>query len=247
MLLSGKTALVTGCLSGIGREAMELFARNGANVLACVQRREDAFESDIKRLAEETGRTITPIYFDQSNMDEVKAGLKQVMAAKTPVHILLNIAGIAQDALFHMTTMDSMRKVFEVNFFSHMAITQFVTKLMVRQKSGSVINVTSITATDGNPGQVSYGASKAALIGATKTLAMELGMHGIRVNVVAPGVIATPMTASIPPDALKKLSDRIPMKRLGTPNEVAGVMLYLASDLSTYVTGQVLRIDGGIE
>jgi len=247
MLLRGKTALITGCLTGIGHETMELFALNGANVFACALRQDEAFAGDVRKLAEETGLTVTPIYFDQSDKEQVKAGMKQVLAAKVPVDILLNIAGITQDALFHMTSMDSMRKVFEVNFFSQMLITQYITKLMVRQKSGSVINVSSITAMDGNSGQLSYSASKAALIGATKTLAMELGGHGIRVNAVAPGVISTPMTAAVPSDALKKLSDRIPMKRPGLPKEVGDVMLFLASDLSSYITGQVLRIDGGIE
>ena len=247
MLLRGKTALITGCLSGIGHEAMELFARNGANVIACALRPEESFEAEIRKLAEEAGVTVTPVYFDMSDIEQVKAGMKQVLAAKTPIDILLNIAGIAQDALFHMTTMDSLRKVFEVNFFSQMLITQYVTKLMVRQKSGSVISVSSITAMDGNAGQVAYGASKAALIGATKTLATELGVHGIRVNAIAPGVVSTPMTAAIPPEPFKKLCDRIPMKRPGLPKEVAGVMLFLASDMSSYITGQVLRIDGGIE
>ncbi len=247
MLLREKTAVITGCLKGIGRESLELFARNGANVWACALQREDAFEADIKQLAAATGVTITPLYFDMSDAEQVKAAMKQVLAVKAPVDILLNVAGIIQDSLFHMTTMDSLHKVFEVNFFSQILITQYVTKLMVRQKSGSVINVSSITAMDGNAGQLSYGASKAALIGATKTLATELGVHGVRVNAIAPGVISTDMIASVPPEALKKLCDRIPMKRPGLPKEVAGVMLYLASDLSSYVTGQVLRIDGGID
>jgi 3-oxoacyl-[acyl-carrier protein] reductase len=247
MLLRGKTALITGCLTGIGHASMELFARNGADVWACALRPEEGFEADVKKLAAETGVTITPLYFDMSDGEQVKASMKQVLAAKAPIDVLLNIAGITQDAMFQMMTMDSLRKVFEVNFFSQMLITQYVSKLMVRRKSGSIISVSSITAMDGNPGQVSYGASKAALIGATKTLASELAVHGIRVNAIAPGVIATAMIAAIPPEPFKKLCDRIPMKRPGLPKEVASVMLFLASDLSSYITGQVVRIDGGIE
>jgi 3-oxoacyl-[acyl-carrier protein] reductase len=246
MLLEGKTALITGCLKGIGYHAMELFAKQGANIWACCQHEEAAFEAAIKQLAADTGMTITPLYFDLANVEEIKAAMKQVASSKQRIDILLNIAGITQDSLFHMTSMDSMRRVFEINFFSQMLITQYVTKIMTRHRSGSVINVSSITGMDGNPGQISYSASKAALIGATKTLASELAEYNIRVNAVAPGVIKTDMTAVIPAEKFQALCARIPMNRVGLPSEVTGVMLFLASDLSSYVTGQVLRIDGGI-
>lgn len=246
MLLQGKTALITGCLKGIGRETMELFARQGANIWACCQYADSAFDASVKQLVAETGVTISPLFFDLDNAEQIKSAMRQVGSAKQPVDILVNNAGMTQDSLFHMTTMDSIRRVFEINFFSHMLITQYVTKLMARYKSGSVINVASVTAIDGNPGQISYSASKAALIGATKTLASELAEHNIRVNVIAPGVIKTDMTAVIPTEVFQKLCARIPMGRPGLPSEVAGVMLFLASDLSSYVTGQLLRIDGGI-
>lgn len=246
MLLQGKTALITGCLKGIGRESMELFARHGANIWACCQHEEAAFEAAAAQLAEECSVTIRPLYFDLGDAEQVKAAMRKVGTAKERVDILLNIAGITQDSLFHMTTMDSMKKVFEINFFSHVLITQYITKIMARYKSGSVINVSSITGMDGNKGQISYSASKAAILGATKTLASELAEHNIRVNAIAPGVIKTDMTAVIPAEEFRRLVARIPMGRLGLPAEVAGVMLFLASDLSSYVTGQVLRIDGGI-
>lgn len=246
MLLHGKTALITGCLKGIGRDAMELFARQGANIWACCQYVDPAFDASVKQLAAETGVTINPLFFDLDNAEQIKSAMRQIVSAKQPVDILVNNAGMTQDSLFQMTTMDSIRRVFEINFFSHMLITQYVTKLMARYKSGSVINVSSITAIDGNPGQVSYSASKAALIGATKTLASELAEHNIRVNAIAPGVIKTDMTAVIPTEVFQKLCARIPMGRPGLPSEVAGVMLFLASDLSSYVTGQIVRIDGGI-
>jgi 3-oxoacyl-[acyl-carrier protein] reductase len=139
-----------------------------------------------------------------------------------------------------------MRRVFEINFFSQMLITQSICKLMIRQNTGSIVSVSSITALDGNSGQISYGASKAALLGATKTLASELAPYNIRVNAVAPGVIDTDMTASISQSARQNLCSRIPMKRMGMPSEVVNTLLFLASDLSTYITGQTFRIDGGI-
>jgi 3-oxoacyl-[acyl-carrier protein] reductase len=246
MLLKGKTALITGCLKGIGHAAMQLFARSGANILACCQREDSEFEAGRCALAAETGVAIIPYYFDLANAEEIRLAMKQVAAARHKVDILLNIAGMTDDSLFHMTTMESMRTVFEINFFSQMLVSQYVSKLMVRQKSGSIINVSSISAIDGNVGQISYSASKASLIGATKTLATELAGQNIRVNAIAPGVIKTDMTAAIPVESFNKLCARIPMGRPGLPSEVAGVMLFLASDLSSYVTGQVLRIDGGI-
>lgn len=246
MLLQGKTALITGCLKGIGYEAMQLFARQGANVVACSQRSTPEFEESRRQLAAETGVSITSLYFDFLNSEEIKRSMKQLASTRQKVDILLNIAGMTEDSLFHMTTMDSMRKVFEVNFFSQMLVSQYVSKLMARERSGTIVNVSSIAAIDGNAGQISYSASKSALIGATKTLASELAGYNIRVNAIAPGVIKTEMTRAIPAHAFEKLCSRIPMGRPGLPSEVAGVMLFLASDLSSYVTGQVLRIDGGI-
>lgn len=246
MLLKGKTAVITGCLKGIGRAAMELFAREGCNVWACAERQDAEFETAVGALAKETGAVVTPLYFDLTQPEQVKAAIRQIVSAKQSVDVLLNIAGMTRDALFQMTTLDAMKAVFEVNFFSQMLITQYVAKLMARQHSGSVIFVSSVTAMDGNRGQLSYSASKAALLGATKTLATELADDGIRVNAIAPGVVQTDMISAIPEKALEGLRARIPMRRMGLPVEVARVMLFLASDLSSYVTGQVLRIDGGI-
>ena len=246
MLLNGKNALITGCLKGIGCEAMQGFARQGASIIACCQFRDPLFEERARQLAAETGVSITPVVFDLASTDETLTAMRELVVARRRIDILLNVAGMTEDALFSMTTMESMRRVFEINFFAQMLVTQYVSKLMIRQKFGSIIHVSSITAIDGNPGQISYGSSKAALIGATKTLASELGEHGIRVNAVAPGVVRTDMTASIPAESFQRLCSRIPMGRAGAPAEVAGVLLFLASDLSSYVTGQVLRIDGGI-
>jgi len=246
MLLQGKTAVITGCLRGIGRAALDLFAHHGASVWACCQAPDDGFAAHVAELAEATGVTIIPVYFDLTSHEQMRAGIKQIVDAKRNVDILLNIAGAAHNALFHMTSMDKLKEVFEIDFFSQIFLTQMLTKLMMRAKSGSVITVASIAGLDGNPGQIAYSSAKAALIGATKTLAAELGAYGIRVNAIAPGVIQTDMTAALPKEKFQELLRGSKLPRAGLPEEVAQAMLFLASDLSSYVTGQVLRVDGGI-
>jgi len=246
MLLAGKTALITGCLRGIGFHAMQLFARNGANVYACCQRENAAFDAARAQLADETAVTITPVYFDLDKEEDLRAAMRQLVSAKAAVDMLLNIAGMTEDARFAMTSMESIRRVYEINFVAQMLITQSVSRLIARRGGGSIVNVSSVSALDGNEGQLAYSASKAAMIGATKTLASELAPQNIRVNALAPGVIETDMTAAVPKPVLEKLKSRIPLGRMGHPREVAGVLLFLASDLSRYMTGQVIRVDGGI-
>jgi 3-oxoacyl-[acyl-carrier protein] reductase len=247
MLLIGKNAVITGCLKGIGRATLETFAKNGSNVWACALAFDDEFEIYCQNLAKDNNVWIKPVYFDLTDQEQIKTGLRQIASDKLPVNILVNIAGMTKDALFHMIPMDQMKLIFEVNFFSQMYITQFITKLMVRQKSGSVINISSISAIDGSYGQLSYSSSKAALIGATKTLSIELADKGVRVNALAPGVIATDMVKIVPEETLSKHINQMKIKRLGRADEVSDAILFLASDLSDYITGQILRIDGGIK
>lgn len=247
LLLNGKNAVITGCLRGIGRETLRLFVEQGANVWACAQAPYEEFETYCKELADTHGCWVKPVYFDLSDHDAIKAAMRSIQADKQPVDCLVNVAGLTRDALVHMTTMDQLKLVFDVNLFSQVLVTQYLTKLMMRQKRGSVINVSSISGIDGNVGQLSYSASKAALIGVTKTLSRELGEHGIRVNAVAPGVIDTEMNAVVPHDVLASRVEQTSLGRLGTPREVAGTIAFLASDISAYMTGQVIRIDGGMK
>ncbi|MBP2848794.1 SDR family NAD(P)-dependent oxidoreductase [Dickeya oryzae] len=246
MLLSGKNAVVTGCLQGIGLATLDAFAAAGANVFACCRYADEKFLSHIESLKEKYNVEITPVYFDLMNYEEIKQGAHFIQKAKKPIDILANIAGANIDAYFHMMSMEQLKDTFSINFFSQVYFTQYITKLMLRGKKGSVINVSSISAIDGNPGQFAYSASKAAMIAGTKTLATELGPHGIRVNAVAPGVIKTPMTENLPKEALDRQLERCELGRIGLPQEVANTILYLASDSSSYITGQVIRIDGGI-
>lgn len=246
-MLSRKNAVITGTLQGIGKITLEYFAANGANVWACAQTASEEFELYCRELSEKYNTRITPIYFDLLNIEEIKKAIKEIQSSKLSVDILVNIAGMAKDALFHMVSMDVMKTVFEVNFFSQIYFSQFITKLMLRNGKGSVVFVSSISALDGNIGQLAYSSSKAALIGAMRTMSKELASKGIRVNAVAPGVIDTDMNKIVPSEIIAGKIKQMDIKRLGKPEEVASTIAFLASDLSDYITGQVIRIDGGIK
>ncbi|MEL4888676.1 SDR family oxidoreductase [Pectobacterium betavasculorum] len=246
MLLTGKNAVITGCLQGIGKATLEAFAREGANIFACSQTEDPIFIQSITELSEKYLVNIVPVYFDLLDDEAIKQGAVLIQKSKKPIDILVNVAGVTQDAFFPMITQEQMKKTFAINFFSQMYFTQFITKLMLRNKKGSIVNISSISALEGNPGQLAYGASKAAMIAATKTLSAELAAQGIRVNAVAPGVIDTAMTSGLPQSVMDRQLARCSLERLGSTQEVANVILYLASDAASYVTGQVLRIDGGM-
>jgi 3-oxoacyl-[acyl-carrier protein] reductase len=247
MILKNKNAIITGCLQGIGKATLEEFAKNGANVWACAMEYNSDFEAFCNKLANENNVWVKPVYFNLLNHDEIKAAIKVISSEKCNIDILVNIAGMTKDAITHMVTMEQMKLIFEINFFSQIYLTQFVTKLMVRQGHGSVVNTSSISAIDGSYGQLSYSASKAALIGATKTLSKELASAGIRINVIAPGVIDTEMNKIVPDNIIHENIKKMKIKRLGKSHEVAKTILFLASDLSNYITGQIIRIDGGIK
>lgn len=246
-MLKGKNAIVTGCNRGIGKAILTLFAENGANVWACARCEDTEFSAFITDLADRTGITIKPVYFDLSDSEQIKAGAKEITSEKLPIDILVNNAGAIATAPFLMTTMDKMHQMFELNYFSAMQFSQLIARQMLRKKSGSIVNLSSSAAIEGNEGRAAYAGAKAAIITSTKVMARELGLAGVRVNAIAPGLTQTDMmTESTPEDALKSTIDRISMKRVGEPHEIAGAALFLASDLSSYMTGQTLSVDGGM-
>lgn len=246
-MVSGKNIVVTGCLQGIGRETLRVLAENGANVFACAYKQTDEFEQFCYELSEKNSVSIWPVYFDMMDNNSIKEAAKTIQSQKVEIHGLVNIAGINKDAFFNMVTYQDMLDTFQVNFFSQIIFSQFVVKLMQRKKTvGSIAFTSSITAFDGNEAQLSYGASKAALIGAMKTMALELGKTGIRVNAVAPGVIKTPMTEALDQSVIDKKVKTMDMPRMGTAEEVANTFMFLMSDLSTHISGEVIRVDGGI-
>ena len=247
MLIKGKTAVITGCNRGIGKALLEVFAKNGANVWACVRKPDVDFTEYIKGLVAETGVKIRPVYFDLQDSEQIKEGVKTIRSAKEPIDILVNNAGVIHTSLFQMTSIDKMREMFELNLFSQMLLTQQISKIMMRQKSGSIINLSSSAAIEANEGRTAYAASKSALITSTQVLSKELAGCGIRVNAIAPGLTQTDMMVeSTPEDILANTLQRVSMRRVGRPEEIAKTALFLASDLSSYMTGQVLRVDGGM-
>jgi len=247
MFMKDRNVIITGCARGIGRAMLEIFAKNGANVWACIRKPSDDFVAYSGRLADEYNVRIMPVYFDLADPGQIKAAVGSIMSAKLPVHGLVNNAGITYNALFQMTSMDRLREVFEVNFFSQFLLSQYIVKLMVRQKGGSIVNISSSAAIDADSGRSAYGASKAALICLTKVMAAELAERGIRVNAIAPGITETDMVAqSMSQDIISETVAHTMLKRMGKPVDIANTALFLASDLSSYITGQVIRTDGGL-
>ena len=245
-LLNGKLAVVTGANRGIGRSITETFAENRCDIFACM--REVTLETKkwLKNLENKFNIVITPIELDLSDEDSIKNSIKQIFSISKRIDILVNNAGIASGGLFQMTPISELRKVFEINLFSQILFTQGIAKIMIRNKCGSIINLSSSAAFIADPGTLSYGSSKSALIRATESMAMELGALNIRVNAIAPGLTKTDMFDQMSKDARDKLIKSSSLKRPAEPKDIANVALFLASELSSFVTGQVIRADGGI-
>ena len=245
-MIQGKNAIVTGARSGIGFATVQLFAQNGCNCWAVVHRDDEAFLSAIAQWEQEYNVWIKSVHIDLGDSDSIKAGMKQIMQEKQPIDILVNAAGIVSpNRLFSMTKMEDIRRVMDVNFFSVIELTQLVCRSMMRQRKGSIINISSIAAWGEDTSQMEYAASKAALTIATKKLARELGAIGIRVNAVAPGLTQTKMLEELEEEQLQTITRGIGLHRLGTPEEIAQICLWLASDSSSFVTGETIKADGG--
>lgn len=247
-MLKNKTAIITGARGNIGFATVEAFAANGASMIwACARENDCNYEKKLFSLSDKYGTRILPAYFDITDEFQIKSFAQQVRKEKVGVDALVNIAGtIADSRSFHMTPGKQIQSVFDVNFFGVTYLIQYISRLMVRKCGGNIVNVSSVAALDGTPGEYEYVSSKAALIGATKKLAVEFSKYNIRCNVVAPGIIHSGMEKCISEELKSETLKKTILKRMGTASEVANVIAFLASDLSSYINAQVIRVDGGM-
>ncbi|AZI33558.1 3-oxoacyl-[acyl-carrier-protein] reductase [Kaistella carnis] len=243
-LLDGKVALITGATRGIGKGIAEVFAKEGAHVAFTYAGSVDK----AKALEEELGKitTVKSYQSDASDYDAAQKLVADVMEEFSKIDILINNAGITRDNLMLRMSKEDWDTIIKVNLDSVFNLTKAVIKPMMKAKSGSIINMTSVVGIKGNAGQANYAASKAGVIGFSKSIALELGSRNIRCNAIAPGFIETEMTAALDEKTVQGWRDSIPLKRGGQPEDVANACVFLGSDMSSYITGQVLSVDGGM-
>lgn len=246
-LLKDKICLVTGTTKGIGRQIAEIFAQEGGIVYSSARN-----DKSLELWAEEINATasgkIIPVYFDMTDSDGIKKIVFMLKKEHGKLDVLVNNAGIVTNELLGMISLERMRKMFDVNVFGLMELSQLVAvKLMRPNKCGSIVNIASIVGVEGSKGQVAYSASKGAVISITKSMAKELASDNVRVNAVAPGMIATERLKVTIKEQYHDNIPKIGMGRLGTPEEIAKACVYFASDMSTYTTGQILTIGGGYD
>lgn len=244
-LLDSKVAIVTGASRGIGKEIAREFARQGADV-AFTYNNSEAPALELQAELEKLGVKAKAYQSNASVFDQAEALVKEVLTDFGGIHILVNNAGITKDNLLMRMSEEDFDQVIEVNLKSVFNMTKAVQRSFLKQRSGSMIHMSSVVGVKGNAGQANYAASKAGIIGFSKSVALELGSRNIRSNVIAPGFIETEMTDKLNADVVQGWRDGIPLKRGGTPLDVAQACVFLASDLSAYVTGQVLNVDGGM-
>jgi len=242
--LEGRVALITGAARGIGKEIALKLSGAGADIVIC-DLDEDMIETTINEI-KEYGNKAHGIVCDVTSEESVKDMIDEIYRKFEKIDILVNNAGITMDTLFMRMGKDKWDKVIDVNLTGAFNVTKAAIRGMIKQRGGKIINISSVVGLMGNPGQVNYSASKAGLIGLTKSIAKEYGKRNINVNAVAPGFISTEMTDKLSEKAEKELLDNISIKRKGTPEDVANTVLFLSSDLSDYITGQVILVDGGM-
>ena len=245
MLLEGKVAIVTGASRGIGKAIAEQFIAQGAKVAFTYRSSAEAAAALEKELSA-GGGTVKGFQSDAASMTDAERLVGEVVEAFETVDIVINNAGITDDTLLMRMTEEQWDRVIRVNLKSCFNLTKAVMRTMLKARSGSIVNISSVVGVQGNAGQANYAASKAGILGFTKSVALELGSRNIRCNAIAPGFIETEMTAKLDEDTVQGWRDAIPLKRGGTPEDVANLCVFLASDMSAYITGQTLNVDGGM-
>ena len=241
-LLEGKIAIITGATRGIGKGILELFVAQGATVIFTYASSVEAAQA----LEKEFEGKVKGFQSDASDFDAAQKLVEDVVAEFGKIDIVINNAGITKDNLLMRMSYEDWQKVIQVNLDAAFNLTKAVLRPMLKQRNGSIINMSSIVGITGNAGQANYAASKAGLIGFSKSVAQELGSRNIRCNVVAPGFIETEMTGKLDEKVVEEWRNNIPLKRGGSPEDIANACLFLGSELSSYITGQVISVDGGM-
>lgn len=244
--LEGKIAMITGCNRGIGKAILELFAKEGADIIACTRKEDDEQLSLYSKLHTDYNVTISPCHFDMSDVDSLNKGIKSIIDLKKPIHIIVNNAGKAVFPSISHVKYSELQEIFQINYFGPILLIKGLIMPLIKAKGSSIISIASTAGLDGDVGNIAYGASKAALINATKTISKELAPLKIRANAIAPGFIDTDMQHEIDENLSTSRICGASLKRIGTADEVARTALFLASDESSYITGQIIRVDGGL-
>ena len=244
-ILKNKTAIITGATRGIGRGIAETFAKQGANVLFTYSSSSDLAKEIEKELSVE-GVIVRGYKSDASSFEDCQKLVENILQEFEVIDILINNAGITRDNLLMRMQEDDFDKVIEVNLKSVFNMTKAIQKIMLKQRFGSIINMSSVVGVKGNAGQSNYAASKAGIIGFSKSIALELGSRNIRCNVIAPGFIETEMTDVLDEKVVQEWRNSIPLKRGGTPFDIAKTCVWLGSDMSSYITGQTIHVNGGL-
>lgn len=245
MLLEGKVAIVTGASRGIGKAIAQQFIAQGAKVAFTYRSSAEAAQVLEQELSA-NGGTVKGFQSDAASMTDAEQLIEEVVGAFGTVDVVVNNAGITDDTLLMRMSEEQWDRVIGINLKSCFNLTKAVLRTMLKAKSGSIINISSVVGVQGNAGQANYAASKAGILGFTKSVALELGSRNIRCNAIAPGFIETEMTAQLDEATVQGWRDAIPLKRGGTPDDVANLCVFLASDMSAYITGQTLNVDGGM-
>ncbi len=244
-LLEGKTALITGGSQGIGRAIALMLAENGADIAIVYVGNPDRAAETVSMI-EEKGRRVKTYYYDISKFDDSKTAVDEVLKDFGRIDILVNNAGITRDGLALSMKEEDFDAVISVNLKGTFNMIHHTYRHFMKNRAGKIINIASVVGITGNAGQANYSASKAGVIGLTKTIAKELASRHVNCNAIAPGFIQTDMTAVLSDDVKKAMADAIPLKRMGTPEDIAKLALFLASGLSDYITGEVIKVDGGM-
>jgi 3-oxoacyl-[acyl-carrier protein] reductase len=245
-MMKNKTVLITGANRGIGLAIVEKFLKNECNIIACSRKDDEISSKKLNEISKKFPNKIKIYRFDLGKIDDVENACSKILAENNNIDVLINNAGQNHVALFLMTKIQKFKEIFEVNFFSQLVITQKIIKNMIKNKTGSIINIASNAASEVDIGRAAYATSKASIITFTKILAKELGSYGIRVNSISPGLTNTDMMGDgISEKIMTETISKIPLKRVAQPEEIANTCFFLASDLSSYITGENISVTGG--